>query len=411
MADQRAQIAHVLRRTTFGPHPGQVDAFADQFGDSGARGTVDALLDGPVELLPDAAVQGKRFDQYEELLAWWVDRLRQPATGVHEKLVWFWHGHLTSSRDKAGETLLWRQHHVLRRHALGSFRELMQAIAVDGAMLRFLDGDGSQGESPNENFAREVMELFCLGVGNYTEDDVKAAARAFSGWSVDGEDLVVSFDPERGYDRPVTFLGQRRQWDARSAIDAIVDHPACAPHVAGELWRFYAGTTPSAGVLDDLAKVFRDADLQIKPLVAAILRHDDFLASARSRARQPLEWLLPALAVWGSTDKVESWWCEQLGQVPFEPPNVAGWPLDDRWASAGQHLTRTGIVLDLEVGRSVIDGVPVDVGAVLEHCGVYDASESTRAAMARALAAQTEYDRGLELLLTLAVSSPEFALA
>ena len=407
MADDLATIAHVLRRTTFGPHPGQVAQFARL----GVDGTIDALLRGAVERIPDALVGSVRFDDYEALPTWWLERMRRPATGVHEKLIWYWHGHFTSSRDKAPDELLWRQHHLLRAHALGNFRDLVQAIAVDGAMLRFLDGDGSRGDAPNENFARELMELFCLGPGNYTEDDIRAAARAFAGWRVE-EDRTVRFDAEASYTRPVTFFGVRRRWDTKSIVDAVVDHPACARHVARRMWAFYVATPVSDARLDELATTFRDAKLEIRPLLEAILRSKEFLAARHTRARQPVEWLLAVLAATGSTTrKIEPWWLEQLGQLPFRPPNVAGWPLDARWASAGQVLVRTGILTNLEVDASVVERVAAEPAAVLEHCGVYDASPGTRAALDQAIAAQTEFDHGLELLLALAMSAPEFTLA
>lgn len=406
--DDSATIAHVLRRTTFGPHPGQVASFSRL----GVRGTIDALLDGPVER-PDASqLSGKALDDYDALPRWWLERMRRPATGVHEKLVWYWHGHFTSSVDKASNRLLWAQHRVLREHALGDFRALVQAIVVDGAMLRYLDGDGSRGDEPNENLARELMELFCLGPGNYTEADVRAAARVLAGWLVDDEKGTVSFAAEAAYDRPVSFLGVRRRWDVKSLVDAIVDHPACARHVASRLWAFYVGTTPSDARLAELADRFRGAKLGIRALLTAILHSDEFLASRHARPRQPVEWLLATLAVTGPTSReIDLWWFEQLGQMPFRPPNVAGWPLDDRWASAAQVLLRTGIVTGLELDRGLVERLPPDPDAVLAHCGIHDASPTTRAALRQALAAQTEFDRGLELLVTLATTAPEFTLA
>jgi uncharacterized protein (DUF1800 family) len=407
MSDDAATIAHVLRRTTFGPHPGQVERYARL----GIHRTIDELLAGPVDQLPASIVDRGRFEDGESLPAWWLDRLRRPATGVHEKLVWYWHGHFPSSVDKVSPELLWRQHHLLRKHALGNFRELVQAIAIDGAMLRYLDGDGSHGDAPNENFARELLEVFCLGRGTHTEDDVRAAARACSGWRVDDENRTVVFAAEASYDRPVTFLGRRARWDMRSIVDAVVDHPACARHVAARMWAFYVGTEPASGTLDALAATFRAADLEIRTLLRAILRSEEFLAARHARPRQPLEWLLAVLAVTGQTDReIDLWWLDQLGQVPFRPPNVGGWPNDGRWASAGQMVVRTSLLRALELHPAIVDRLPADPAAVLSHCGIHDASASTRAALRRAIAAQTEYDQGLELLFVLALSAPEFTL-
>src|ERR1700687_2170069 len=137
-------------------------------------------------------------------------------------MVWFWHGHLTSSEDKVGDwKRVYDQHLLLRRHALGNFRELLQAITVDPAMLVYLDGDGSTADAPNENYGRELMELFALGRGNYSQADVRAAAGALSGWSVDDRGRP-SFDPAAGPPRPVALLGHRVN-DAASVVDAICD--------------------------------------------------------------------------------------------------------------------------------------------------------------------------------------------
>ena len=179
------------------------------------------------------------------------------------------HGHLVSSLDKASEPAMWRQHVLLHKHALGNFRELMHAIAVDPAMLEYLDGDGSRGENPNENFAREVMELFLLGPGNYTELDVRAAARAFSGWGVEGESLKVTFNPESSYSRPVQFLGVRRNWNTDDTIDALCDHPACARFVAARLYRYFVGLSPSDARLDEMAVVFRKGGLETSRILLA----------------------------------------------------------------------------------------------------------------------------------------------
>ena len=413
MSTDPGVIAHILRRITFGPHPGQVETLAR----SSVKECIDSLLHGPIEIVPTEVVERTSFSGNDELALWWLDRMRQPGNGVHEKLVWYWHGHFTSSLDKAPARFMWRQHHLLRTHALGNFREFVHAVTVDAAMLRYLDGDGSRDDAPNENYARELMELFCLGAGNFAEDDVRAAARVFSGWRVTDDrgtedSATVSFDAEAAYDRPVTFFGQRRRWDIRSLVDAVVDHPACAPHVARRLWAFYVGTAIDDDRVARLANEFRNANLEIRPLVEAIMHSEEFVTSRHSRARQPIEWLLATLAVTGSTKrKIEYSWVEQLGQLPFRPPNVAGWSLDLRWVSAGQQLLRTSIALGLEIDKAVIDAVAPDVDAVLAHCGVFDASATTRAALDHAIRSQTEYDRGLEMLIALAVASPEFSLA
>jgi uncharacterized protein (DUF1800 family) len=291
----------------------------------------------------------------------------------------------------------------------------MHAIAVDPAMLSYLDGDGSRGDQPNENFAREVMELFMLGPGNYTELDVRAAARAFSGWNVDNETLKATFDPESAYNRPVQFLGSRRNWNTDLAIDALCDHPNCPRFVATRLYRYFVGRAPSDARADEMAAVFRKSGLEIKPLIQNILEGRDFADALHTRARTPLEWLIPVLAITGNTKNTEKFdielgWFDELGQMPFRPPNVAGWPLDERWLSAGQVLTRTNLLMRLPLAKTIVDRVEPTVDRVLEHCGLYDVSATTKAAMQRSIDQQTEFAEGLELLFALALLSPEFSL-
>ena len=419
MRTDRKVIAHILRRTTFGPFPGQVDELVE----AGAGATVEMALatkpDVPADRLDGKDDYGRRMTRY------WLERMLDRRPSVHERMVWYWHGHLVSSLDKASEPAMWRQHVLLRKHALGNFRELMHAIAVDPAMLEYLDGDGSRGENPNENFAREVMELFLLGPGNYSELDVRAAARAFSGWEVEGETLKVTFNPESSYSRPVQFLGVRRNWNTNDAIDALCDHPACARFVAARLYRYFVGLSPSDARVEEMAAVFRKAGLEIKPLVKNILEGPDFAIASHTRARTPVEWLVPVLAITGNTGPsglserekqrtekfdIDLLWFDELGQMPFRPPNVAGWPLDERWLSAGQMLTRTNLLMRLPLAKAVVDRVEPSVEPVLEHCGLYDVSPSTKAAMQRSIDKQTEFAEGLELLVALALLSPEFSL-
>src|ERR1700682_1920859 len=196
MPDDRAAIAHVLRRTTFGPFPGMTEDLALR----GVDATVDTVL-AAAPLQPAAPVFDEDADNNANGPAWqWLRLMANPAAGVHEKMVWFWHGHLTPSHAKAATRDL------MRRPALGSSGELLRAVSVDGAMLEYLDGDGSTAQSPNENYGRELMELFALGLGNYSQHDVRAAAAALSGWTVD-DDGAPRFDRGSGNSHPGALLG------------------------------------------------------------------------------------------------------------------------------------------------------------------------------------------------------------
>ena len=153
-------------------------------------------------------------------------------------------------------------------------------MLTDPLMLLYLDGAGSNGDNPNENLARELMELFTLGVGNYAEDDVKAGARALSGWRVDWENNEAWFEPDAHYDRPLTFLGTRARFGVDEVVDAVCDHAACAVHVATRLHTHLVGVEPEPDEAERLARVFRSADLEILPLVEAIVRSIQALQQA-----------------------------------------------------------------------------------------------------------------------------------
>ena len=261
---------HVLNRLTFGATGEAVDAAAVLSpGD-----LVEALLDASPRDLGMPVMHGD--DDWSTVPQWWFDVMRHPGAGLHERMVWFWHGHLTSSMDTSSPALMFRQQVIFRRHAAGSFRDLLQEVTVDPAMLFWLNGAWSTADNPNENYARELMELFALGRNNgYTEDDVHQAAVALSGWWVDGDhDDRVEFDPERGPRHTVPLFGGR-VGRAAEVIDAVCDHPACAPHIAGALYRALHGVDPADDVRAELAAVFADGGLQLRPLLEATVRADE----------------------------------------------------------------------------------------------------------------------------------------
>jgi uncharacterized protein (DUF1800 family) len=402
MADDRALIAHLLRRTSFGPFPGQIDARIS----AGYTAALEAVLDAapaPVDL----PRLGRGNDDYERLVRWWLDRMRDPASGLHEKMVWFWHGHFTTSLDSVDPADALRQHAMFRTHALGNFRALTQAITVDPAMLRYLNGAGSTGDAPNENYGRELMELFTLGRGNYTEADVRAAARGLAGWDVD-DDGEAQFDETNAYRGVLTFLGRTGALYAADVIDTVCDQPACASFVAAKLHRFFVGVQPSDDRLAELATTFRESGLEIRPLVENILRHASFAGARMARPRTPVEWFIAATAGLGVTGDAGD--LEPMGQVPFYPPSVAGWPEGNRWLAAGSVLARAAAAGDMADDTEVSDTADL-VTHVLERLSLYEVSAATRGALDRlASRVESHRDRASALYLT-AVLSPEFALA
>lgn len=397
-----ALIAHVLRRLTFCARPFAVD----QIGEVEPSDLIERLLAAP-PLTPDEPELGTD-DDYSVLIRWWLDVMAQPDAGLHERMVWFWHGHLTSSLDKSEPALMLRQHRLLREHALGNFRELLQAITIDGAMLQWLDGNYSHSWGPNENYAREVMELFALGRGNYSEADVRAGAYLFSGWYVDGENSnTVTFDPADGPQESREFLG-RTVSSAAEAIDTICDHEACAPYVSGRVYAAFVGREPDDDVRAELAATFRDSGLDIATLVAAVVRHSTFLEERMNRPRTAVEFFIAAAAVLET--RLDQWILDPMGQVPFRPPNVAGWTGSARWLSSGAVFTKVQLAYDNSWDTVTIQqDDPVD--AVLAKAGLYEISDETRAALVDAISGiESRRDRST-LLHALTVASPEFSIA
>ena len=228
------EVAHLLRRTGLGIRPGQIERVLGR----DIHDLIDERIADEGWALSAEEAENRNFAELEwdTLGREWVDQMLSPSTGLHERMVWFWHGHFTTSKEAVQDQLVVRQHHLIRRHALGNFADFARDILVDGAMLRYLDGDGSHGDAPNENLSREFLELFMLGRGNgYTENDIRAGARILSGWRVNYETNEVSFDPEAHYSRPVSFLGTRQNWTIDSFVDAVLDQPACAEHIASQI--------------------------------------------------------------------------------------------------------------------------------------------------------------------------------
>ncbi len=405
MADNAALIAHVLRRMTFGPLPGQVAAFGNTAPADVIRQVLDAAP--PDVALPELGTN----DDYDLLTHWWAgvmaDEQSASLSGLHERMVWFWHGHLTSSLEKASPAQMLRQHRLLRTHALGNFRQLMQSITTDSAMLVWLDGAESVSSAPNENYAREAMELFTLGRGAYTEADVRAAALALSGYEIDDHGNTVRFDPANGPTRTVTLLG-KQVGSAAEAIDVICDNPACAPFVATQLHTFFVGVAPSDARRAELAGVFTSAKLEIRPLVEAIVTHPSFLEGRMNRPRTGIEWWAAISHLFDT--EIDSWVATLLGQTPFDPPNVAGWPGNERWLSAGAVFTKAQVAGDAAWDVPTLDDDD-PVADVLARAGLYEVSTETIDALRQASASADGRRNRATILHALVAVSPEFTLA
>ncbi len=401
---ESALIAHVLRRTTFGPFPGQVESLLPL----GVDGVIERVL--AAKPLSTAKPPALTDDGSYAPVDWWLDRMSDRTAGIHEKMTWFWHGHLTSSHDKV---FRWRwefpQHLLIRKYALGNFRTLLQKITVDPAMLVYLDGAWSDSDDPNENYGRELMELFTLGRGPYTQDDVRSAARALAGWWVDWETGQSGFHNYAALSSPVTLLG-RSVMRANDVIDAVCDHPQCAKWVSAKIRRYFTAGLSKRDALRE-AKRFRTAGLEIRPLIETIVRGPTFLRRRMNRPRTPVEWLLAAMPALGITDRdMRRWTLYGMGQLPFYPPNVSGWPSGNRWLSASFALARASVVTQNDGIADVIEASD-PVAAALKRCSLFEVTPQTTAALTSAAAQISNPERRARVLLAMAVGSPEFALS
>lgn len=426
-------IEHLLRRTGFAARPSDVQALVGlDWVDA-----VDAVLD--ISAAPDPAAGAPTVVRapapttdwsrdYDAMVHHWFDRCATTPTPIVEKMTLFWHGLLTSSAKDVRLGPILDQHLLYGRHALGRFDDLVTEVAIDPAMLSYLDGKSSHRWSPNENFPRELMELFCLGVGNYTEDDVRAASRAFTGYRTTEDTQQYFYDANWHDGGQKTFMGVTRNWDGPGIIDHILNGPTrmvAARHIARRLWSFLAYPDPADGLVEALATTFSNADLQVLPLVRAILLRPEFRSQAARQGllRSPIELAVAIITHSGLTaGQVNSeWYLPQMGQRPFMPPNVDGWPQNEGWIATStmwarhRFADRVGYVgndAGLLAG-SESRSPSAAVSTALSTFGISAPSQTTRSTL-EAFVTRTRAEASwLERrgLITMSILAPEFALA
>jgi uncharacterized protein (DUF1800 family) len=281
-----------------------------------------------------------------ELRGWWLQRMTHGPRPFQEKMVLFWHGHFATSVDKVREAYyLWRQNELFRRLVTGNWQQLLTDAGKDPAMLIWLDQAQSNKQHPNENFAREVMELFALGEGHYTEHDITEGARALTGWSLDRLEQQYVYRPRLHDDGVKTYLGRTGNLDGDDVIAQIVAQPQAAKFITAKLWNYFAGQEPSPEFNAALAAVFRANGNNFKPVLRVMFRSEEFYGDdiVRNQVKSPVQWLVgsvrmlecdlpPTLASWGMT--------RQLGQDLFAPPNVKGWDGGITWITTNTLLER-----------------------------------------------------------------------
>ncbi len=346
------EAAHLARRAGFGADWSEIQAAVDlAFFD-----VVDGLLTAGENAELDQQSQAMKAviqagNLPVQLPAWWLYRLQQTASQAREKLVIFWHGHFATSAAKVNSAFpMLAQNETIRQFALEPFEQMVIAISRDPAMLLYLDSATNRRNNPNENYARELMELFCLGIGNYTEHDVRELSRAFTGWEiVRGQFTFNQFqhDPT-----PKNLLGKAGIESGEEAIAWIVTRPAAARFVAQKLYRFYVSDlAPDPRLLEPLANCLRENQFAIRPVLRMIFTSRLFfsdLAYAK-KIRSPVELAIGLLrCIGGSTSPTQlSSSLAELGQSLFYPPNVKGWDGGMRWINSTTMIGRINLVTEI----------------------------------------------------------------
>lgn len=308
------------------------------------------------DLTPEEIAKARREAQRElqresrrralDAQGWWFNRILKTRAPLREKMTLFWHDHFATSYQKVRQpALLIRQNELFRHNAFGSFKELTQAVLMDPAMMLYLDTQSSKKSKPNENFPREVMELFTLGEGNYTEQDVSEAARAFTGYQINRLTGTVTHTARQWDSSDKTVFGKTGPFSGKHVIDLIFERKEPAQFLSKKLWEFFVSESPSASVLEQLAASFHQADFRIEPLLREIFLSREFYADAslRSQIKSPIQYLaglLKQLEISQPPAGFPLMGQQQLGQILFMPPNVAGWDWGQAWINTNTLLTR-----------------------------------------------------------------------
>jgi uncharacterized protein (DUF1800 family) len=332
-----ADIAHLLRRTEFTARPARVAELTPLTLDQAVDNVLNFAANGDVSL-PAQFATNPSTNGYQHMIDchhWWIDRMATRARPFQEKMALFWHGHFCTEWDVVGRAdAMMAQNQLFRTQALGNFRTLTQAMSIQPAMLIYLSNANNTSNAPNQNFARELLELFTLGVGNYTEDDIMAAARAWTGHNLNYTTYQYEFRANRHDTTNKTFFGTTKNWDGPDIVNEILRDNAAkklvaAKFIAKKFWEFIAYPRPAQNIVDDLGTAFSNADLDIRVLVrAALLRPEFYSVECRQGlVRTPTDWIVEIMARTGmnaATVNVFSFG-DRMGQIIFNPPNVAGW--------------------------------------------------------------------------------------
>lgn len=415
-----------MRRAGFGGTPSEID---DLYG-RGLEGAVSRLVDYESISLTayEASLAAKGYNptNLRGVQQWLLDRMAFSPRPLEEKMTYFWNLHWTSGIAKVrGVTLILNQNRTERQYALARFDDLVLKISQDPAMLVWLDNWLNRAGRPNENYGRELMELFCLGIGHYSETDVREVARALTGWTVQGYRQADDFNSATFLDNPTfhdngskTILGQTGNWNGADAIRIILEHTDSAGSVSGrfigaKLWTFFAYANAPQHVVDELQDVYVASDRSIREVVRRILLHSEFYEphTRKTWVRSPVEYAVAAIRLTEATSDfdVVARQLGTMGQILFNPEDAKGWEWGSSWMNTGTLFARatmtntmctnrgaSGTRFDpnrLLAGRDASTAEKV-VDILAERFNVTDVSSKVRAAWIEYMNANDDGSRG-----------------
>ncbi|VGO15249.1 hypothetical protein PDESU_03831 [Pontiella desulfatans] len=385
------RAAHLLARSGFGATPEQIEAAENR----PMEEVVDRILTPATDIAPPSwigpgvdekpnykelqqglneeekqavrkIIQQEYNEQQRELVGWWINRMVTSPSQLQEKMTLFWHGHFaTSSRKVRIPYMMYLQNQTFRKHGLGNWKELVTAVSQDPAMLIYLDNTRSKAGAANENYARELMELFTLGEGHYSEQDIKESARAFTGWMVDSKkyafrDATAPLPPKKGKPQKnryhdegsKVFFGQEGHFDGHDIIRIILEQEQASKFMVAKLWRFFAYEDPEPELVDQLAAEFRLNNYEIAPVLRAMFMSKAFYGkkAIRTQIKSPAQWLAGSCIVLGIDEPDPGFGMNAmrtLCQELFAPPNVKGWDGGYAWITTSSLTQRYNLASSL----------------------------------------------------------------
>ena len=464
MDDQTyTDTAHLLRRAGFGAEPAAIKAAAT----AGINAAIDMLLHP--ETVPENLNDAQTLSRLAGLLPetrnggtpvqavkmWWVHRMLTSPRTLQEKMVLFWHGHFTSKDGGMQGDFLYRQNQLFRTYALGNFRTLTLAVSRDPEMLRYLNGSQNYKSHPNENYGRELMELYTCGIGpiarpNYTEDDVRAAARAFSGWNLRRGEFY--FNPNQHDNDLKTFLGKTGNWNGDDIVDILVAHPSTAKRLCTQLWEFFAYPNPEPHVLDALTQTYYSSGYDIRAVMSRILHSQAFYSDQARLAviKSPAQYVVGSIRMMGLTAAVEVALSDitpasemadktagrklavlaqlpnamrSMGQDLLAPPTVKGWNGGPAWINTSTLLARINFAGTLSGSRQMFGGTAASVtdylqknaltpeswvDLLIETLGPLPLSPATRQTLVRFVNGPDSLEGRLRAVIPMVMATPEY---